>query len=488
MRLGIDLGTTRTIVAIADRGNYPVVTFENGEGEFYEWYPSLLAVCGEQRLYGFDALAKVTDPGWVVHRSFKRVLGSVPNGGSVFGVSISTLLSEYLKSLLVALQTRSNIDVEAPLEAVIGVPANSNSNQRFLTMEGFRMAGFDVVGVYDEPSAAGIEYAHRYRRSDITRKREHLLVYDLGGGTFDCAVIRMTGNDHSVVTSSGVARLGGDDFDTVLLQMVQGQVDRDSDRLLELCRLAKERLNTNSRRILLTLGDQEATIPIEDFYRNCASLVDRTVDVVETTLAKAGGEETVGCIYVVGGGSEFPPVARTLRARFGRRVRKSPYSHASTAIGLAIAADTESEITLDRTFTRNFGVWREIENGSIACFDRIFPKGTPIPSQVVRRYEPIHNIGHFRYLECDEIDESSCPVGDITPWQDIRFPFEPHQRDNAQAAPIDVLAGHPSHQVEEIYNCDENGIVQVTIRNLTAEYHYVYTLQSPAEVRGRSRQ
>jgi molecular chaperone DnaK (HSP70) len=485
MRLGIDFGTTRTIVAVADRGNYPVVTFENAEGEFQEWYPSLVAVRGDERLYGFDALAKVTDSSWAIHRSFKRLLACVPNGGSVFGIPVSTLLSEYLKSLLATLQTRSNIDVEAPLEAVIGVPANSNSNQRFLTMEGFRLAGFDIVGVYDEPSAAGIEYAHRYRRSDITRKREHLLVYDLGGGTFDCSVIRMTGNDHSVVTSSGVARLGGDDFDAILLEMAQEHLDRDSDRLLELCRLAKERLNTNSRRILLTLGEREVTIPIEDFYKSCAPLIDRTVAVVESTLNKAGGEETVGCIYVVGGGSEFPPVARALRARFGRRVRKSAYSHASTAIGLAIAADAESEITLERTFTRNFGVWREIENGSVACFDRIFPKGSPIPSQVVRRYEPIHNIGHFRYLECDDIDDSSCPVGDITPWQDIRFPFEPRHRGNTASAPVDVLSGQPAHQVEEVYSCDENGIVQVTIRNLTAAYHYVYTLQSPADVRGR---
>src|SRR5207248_9236499 len=140
---------------------------------------------------------------------------------------------------------RSNIDVEGPLQAVIGVPANSNSNQRFLTMEGFRLAGFDVIGVYDEPSAAGIEYAHRYRRTDITRKREHLLVYDLGGGTFDCSVIRMTGNDHSVITSSGVAQLGGDDFDAILLEMAEEQLPGNCDRLLELCGLAKERLHPN---------------------------------------------------------------------------------------------------------------------------------------------------------------------------------------------------------------------------------------------------
>ena len=340
MRLGIDFGTTRSLVAAVDRGNYPVVTFENADGEFQEWYPSLAAVRGGDRLYGFAALEAARDPEWTIHRSFKRLLGSVPPCGSLFGIPVCTLLGEYLTSLRTALETRSNIDLEQPLEAAIGVPANSNSNQRFLTMEGFRLAGFRIVGVYEEPAAAGIEYAHRYRRTDITRNRENLLVYDLGGGTFDSSVIRMTGNHHSVVTTSGIAQLGGDDFDSILLEMAQKGFPPASDRLLEICRLAKERLNPNSRRILLSIGDQDVTIPVEDFYQACAGLVGRTVEVVESVLARVGGEETVGCIYMVGGGSEFPPIARALRTRFGRRVRKSPYSHAATSIGLAIAADT----------------------------------------------------------------------------------------------------------------------------------------------------
>src|SRR5205814_10427458 len=112
------------------------------------------------------------------------------------------------------------------------------------------LAGFEVVGVYDEPSAAGIEYAHRYRNKDLTRKRENLLVYDLGGGTFDCSVIRLTGDDHSVVTSCGISKLGGDDFDALLLDMSDAAALPDRDRLLEICRVAKEKLNPNSKRIL----------------------------------------------------------------------------------------------------------------------------------------------------------------------------------------------------------------------------------------------
>lgn len=481
MRLGIDLGTTRTIVAVADRGNYPIVNFENAEGDFQEWYPSLIAMRGNERRYGFEATAVADDPAWSVHRSFKRLLSAASPNGTIFGISVFTLLGEFLATLRTALETRSNTRVEAPLEIAIGVPANSNSNQRFLTIEGFRLADLRVVGVYDEPSAAGIEYAHRYRNKDVTKKRENLLVYDLGGGTFDCSVIRLSGDDHSVVTSSGIGKLGGDDFDEVLLELA---IDAgapslpDKDRLLEICRLAKERLNPNSRRILLSFGDQEVSIPVDEFYARCSSLIDRTIDVADAVVAKVGGVDTLSCVYVVGGSSEFPPVARALRNRFGRRVRKSSYAHAATAIGLAIAADTQSEIRVEKTFTRNFGVWREAESGSAAFFDTLFPKGSQIPARSVRRYHPAHNIGHFRYLECDEIDETDRPAGDIAPWDDILFPFESSQRTETPA-PARVRKADPSIAplVEEVYACDENGIIKVTIRNLTDGYDRVYGLR-----------
>jgi molecular chaperone DnaK (HSP70) len=477
MRLGIDLGTTRTIAAVADRGNYPVVTFENDEGDFQEWYPSLVAIRGNVRRYGFDAAALSQDPDWTIHRSFKRLLDSASPSGLIFEVPVLTLLGEFLAGLRTALETRSNIQIEAPLEAAIGVPANSNSNQRFLTIEGFRLAGFNVVGVFDEPSAAGIEYSHRYRNKDLTRTRENLLVYDLGGGTFDCSVIRLAGDDHSVITSCGISRLGGDDFDAVLLEMAAARSLPDQDRLLEMCRLAKEKLNPNSKRVALTLGEHETSISVDDFYSRCAPSIDRTLAVVDSVIASIGGVDTLSCVYIVGGASEFPPVARALRTRFGRRVRKSSYAHAATAIGLAIAADVKSEIRVERTFTRNFGVWREAESGTAAFFDMLFPKGCRMPARSVRRYHPAHNIGHFRYLECDHIDHSARPAGDIAPWDDIVFPFEPHLLERAAVTPIRKLNAATSPLVEEAYECDENGIVKVTIRNLTAGYDCAYALR-----------
>ena len=221
MRLGIDFGTTHTVVTMVDRGNYPVVAFEGGDP-----YPSLAALLpsGELR-YGFDAAAVRHEPGVRLVRSFKRLLAdagpraSVEIGGCP--VLLLDLLTGFLSKVREDLLTRSNAAVAdgEPLEAAISVPANSSSAQRFLTLEAFRAAGFTPVALLNEPSAAGFEYAHRFR-STITSRREHVLVYDLGGGTFDASLLRMTGKTNEVVTSEGVRRLGGDDFDEAILAAV----------------------------------------------------------------------------------------------------------------------------------------------------------------------------------------------------------------------------------------------------------------------------
>src|SRR6267142_194327 len=198
MRLGIDFGTTRTRVAAVLKGNYPLIDFQTETGDVQDWYPSLIAVKGERLRSGLDALAIQHDPEWEICRSFKRLLadGSTQSLLTVGTVTLSLLewLTRFLTALREDLFRRSNLDVgsEESLEVMVGIPTNANSNQRFMTLEAFRRAGFEVVGMLNEPSAAGIEYAHRYRRSDLTRRREHVVVYDLGGGTFDVSVIRMT--------------------------------------------------------------------------------------------------------------------------------------------------------------------------------------------------------------------------------------------------------------------------------------------------------
>lgn len=497
MRLGIDFGTTRTRVAAAVRGNYPLVTFQGEDGGGLDWYPSLIAVRGGQIAFGLRAQAVQHEPGWEVLGSFKRLLGEagLESAWRVGEESAPALewLTRFLTALRRDLLRRSNLEVGSGerLEAMLGVPANASGTQRFLTLEAFRRAGFEVVGMLNEPSAAGIEYAHRYRRSGLSRHREHIAVYDLGGGTFDVAVIRMAENHHDVVSSEGIGRLGGDDFDEVLLGLALAGAPAPPRaarrRMLALCREAKETITPHTRRVMLDWGelDSEASpvqVPVADFFDGCAPIIARTIDATEAAIQEALGSEGaepggLAALYLVGGACELPALARVLRERFGWRVRRSPYPSGATAIGLAVAADAESGYVLTERFTRHFGLWREADSGRRAAFDPIFTKGTALPGPgeaplvARRRYRPAHNVGRFSFLECSALRAGE-PSGDIVPWAEALFPLDPRLAETKRLATVPVKAD-PSvaaYEVEEEYRCDAAGIVQVTLRHLQAGY------------------
>ena len=501
MRLGIDFGTTRTRVAAAIRGNYPLITFQAGRDHALDWYPSLVATCGDRSVFGLRAQGVQYDPEWSLLRSFKRLLGeSHPDAVWKVG-AVELPMVEWMTRFLVALRLdlihRSSLEVGSRdrLEVMLGTPAHANSNQRFLTLEAFRRAGFDVIGMLNEPSAAGIEYAHRYRKVDLSRRREHVAVYDLGGGTFDAAVICMAENRHDVVSSEGISRLGGDDFDAALLELALADPALASrppaasyPRLLTLCREAKEAITPNSRKIAVDFGQLdpsmgEVMVPVAEFYERCGPLIHQTLQATETAMrvgigADAGELSALGVVYLVGGSCELPVLARALRERFGKRVRRSPYPSGATAIGLAVAADREAGYVLSDRFNRHFGVWREAEDGQRIVFDPIFGKETRLPRVgesalvVGRRYQPVHNVGRFRYLECSALGDKSEPAGDILTWQEILFPYAPglEGHRNLRTVRIQRDPAVASHMIEEVYRCDANGVVEVTIENQTAGY------------------
>ena len=268
MKLGVDFGTNRIVVAAADRGNYPLVSFEAPDGASPDWFPSLIAIRGDERLYGWDAYDRQSDEAWTVIRSIKRLLEDA--GPQTFldlgdqKLKLTGLLDGLTSSLLTTLQQRSNLRIPPgeALEIVLGVPAHANSNQRFLSVESFRNAGFQVLGVLNEPSAASIEFGHRQRQSRSSP--ETILVYDLGGGTFDASLVTLDENVHHVVASEGIPTIGGDDFDQILAELALEVVGIDQRtrenlpaaawfRLLEECRHKKEALNPNSRRITIDL-------------------------------------------------------------------------------------------------------------------------------------------------------------------------------------------------------------------------------------------
>jgi len=194
-------------------------------------------------------------------------------------------------------------------------------------------------------------------------------------------------------------------------------------QLCELCEESRERreaLNPNTRKIVIDLerahtGWGKFSIAVGEFYERCRPLIEWTEAVVEELLAGrpgAGEEHGLEALYATGGGSELPAVARVLKEKYGRRVRRSAYMRSATAIGLTIAADDRS------------------------------------------------NIGHFRYAECTGLEEDGQRAGNLTIWDDTRFSFDPAPRESEDRSSLPVerdLAGEQS--VEEEYTCDASGIV-----------------------------
>jgi molecular chaperone DnaK (HSP70) len=193
-------------------------------------------------------------------------------------------------------------------------------------------------------------------------------------------------------------------------------------------------------------------------------------------------------VYLVGGSCELPILARALRERFGKRVRRSPYPAGATAIGLAIAADQESGYVLTDRFHRHFGVWREAEAGQRIVFDPIFDKETRLPQPgepplvVRRRYAPAHNVGRFRFLECSALRGHGEPAGDLLAWREILFPYAPELAEHPNLGTVRVQRDPAvsSHVIEEIYRCDAAGVIEVTVANSTAGYAKTFRVREAA--------
>jgi molecular chaperone DnaK (HSP70) len=298
----------------------------------------------------------------------------------------------------------------------------------------------------------------------------------------------MAGARHEAVATAGINHLGGDDFDEALAELALSSAKIDlapaeRARFLERCREAKEALNANSRRVVVEADGRELTVSVAEYYDRCAPLVAQSIDAMTPVMAAldredGGPEAGLAGIYVVGGGSALPIVGRVLKDRFGRRVHRSPYPFAATAIGLAIAADDEAHFELADKLSRNFGVFREAEAGARVAFDPIFTKDTPVPivgataEPLTRVYRAAHNVGHFRFVECAAFDATGTPRGDITPFGDVLFPFDPtlRGRKDLRAVPIHRTVEGAGPMIEERYWVDESGIVQVKITDLADGY------------------
>jgi molecular chaperone DnaK (HSP70) len=508
VRLGIDLGTTRTVVAKCEDGRYPIASFDAG-GAFHEWVPGACVEIEGRRLFGWEAQARLHEAPAVV-RSVKRAVSGLAPDEVVEALpsrpTALTLLSEYVAHVVASVRERSTLEIPEGelLSAMVAVPANATSRQRWLTLEAFRRAGVEVLGLLNEPTAAGIEYAHRHLGLDNKRSpKRYLVVYDLGGGTFDTSAISLKGQLFELLATEGLSRLGGDDLDEAILRVALAKAGLDESalepavraRCLDAARAAKESLGPHSRHALIDLAmamptEEPVVVPAADVVAACEPLVEKTLALIDELMKAlpAHGidpEDTrqLGAVYVVGGGASFVGVLKSLRASLGRKVQLAPVPYAATAIGLAVAADPRAGVYVQEAVTRHFGVWREAQGGREKIFDPIFGKGTLASENgrgevvVERRYRPRHTVGHLRFLECSSLDADRGPTGDLTPWRELRFPYDPSLRDVVDlGASVERDPSLAGVEIAETYRYRPDGSISVRIENLTHGYARDYEL------------
>lgn len=492
MRFGVDFGTTRTVAAAVDRGNYPVVPVVDRLGDSHDFIPSVVAVAADGELTaGWEAAQAATDN---FVRSFKRVLGDpettpqtpVRLGGEARPLGeVLVAFARTVVEALTAFQRQAGEHPARSPEIVLGVPAHAGSAQRLLTMDAFSRAGADVLGLVNEPSAAAFEYTHRHG-STLNSKRNSIIVYDLGGGTFDATLLRIDGPVHHVEKSLGINRLGGDDFDEVLLGLALKAAGRGGDalsqriraRLIEEARSAKENIKPQTRRVLVDLGEggseDVVVVPVDEFYAGVEPLVDRTLDQLSPLIGHGSdlSDTEIAGVYLVGGASSLPLVARRVRERFGRRVHRSSMPTAATAVGLAIAADPDSSFALNDRIARGIGVFRELESGRAVSFDPLVYPGAAAGAdgwiRTERTYRAAHNVGWFRYVEYAAVDDDPLNPGDLSLLTEVAVGFTPELAGKTAAelgsVPVERIGhGDQGPLVHEEISVDPDGIATVRI-------------------------
>ncbi|OGH00964.1 MAG: hypothetical protein A2600_03715 [Candidatus Lambdaproteobacteria bacterium RIFOXYD1_FULL_56_27] len=496
MKLGIDFGTTHTVAALTDQGNFPVVNFSSPEGDWFDYFPSLIAVNGTQVKFGFEAYQVLDNPNWTLVRSVKSLLKHIGQNevleieGHRYG--IKKLLIDFFSAFKEALSNASSLDLGTePISASVAVPANTNNTQRFVTQDAFTGGGFDLINVLNEPSAATMEYTRHFFRAVGLSPKRFLLVYDLGGGTFDASVAEIHDHYHQIIATQGIEDLGGDQFDQVLAEMVMDAAGiagplsyAERVSLLEMAREKKESLTPHSKSLLFEWAPkgqapQVIRIEVKDYLTLCEPLVDRTLAVTEALIERVSGKrgieglEDFTAVYLVGGMANFPLVARKLKQLYGQhKVKKSHHAKSSVAIGLAILGDSSFEdLVLKESLTRHFGLWREGDKGESLVFDLLFEKDQPLPAKnepplvLRRRYRPSHNIGVFRFQECGALEEGR-PTGLVTVWRQINCPFDP-QLLGQDLGDLEVTRTQEplDFEVEELYSLNHQGEISFTVIN-----------------------
>ncbi|MFA7577983.1 MAG: molecular chaperone DnaK, partial [Candidatus Muiribacteriota bacterium] len=388
--LGIDLGTTNSCMALVEGGEPKVIT--NAEGN--RTTPSIVAFTKDgERIVGLPAKRQaVVNPGKTV-RSIKRHMGeeysTKIDDRNYTPQEISAMTLQKLKA-----------DAESYLgekieKAVITVPAYFNDAQRKATKDAGKIAGLDVVRIINEPTAAALAYG-------LDKKgEEKIVVYDLGGGTFDITCLEIGEGVFEVKATNGDTRLGGDDFDQAVIDYLVGEFKKENgfdlnkdpkamQRLKDEAEKAKIELsstmqtNINIPYITAVDGDPkhlDITLSRAKLESLTANLVERTRVPMETAIKDSGWNiSEIDEVILVGGQTRMPSVQNMVKNFFGKEPHKGINPDECVAIGAAIqgavlAGDIKDVLLLD-VIPISLGI--ETLGG---VFTKIIEKNTTIPTK-----------------------------------------------------------------------------------------------------------
>ncbi|MCC7420053.1 MAG: Hsp70 family protein [Planctomycetaceae bacterium] len=486
--VGIDLGTTYSAIAQLDANGSPV-SIPNVDGR--KITPSVVLLGEDGHVIvgpSFERIA-IEDPSRVVE-AVKRQMG---NKNFFVVYQNKKLTPEFISALILK---KLKQDAEATIgpiaNAVVTVPYYFNDVRRKATQDAGRIAGLNVIDILNEPTAATLAYAWNQGelgRAELKTKEKTILVYDLGGGTFDVTVVKYSPTHFRVLATDGDVMLGGMDWSRRIVDHVAEQFKRkfgadpreDNERLRALeqeCEDAKRQLSQKSQ-VPVTCYHQGKTLTVAltrtDFERMTGDLLQRTRDTTELVMQQAG--VTAGGLdelILVGGSTYMPSVEIMLKQVSGRTPSRGVIPEEAVAQGAAIhaaileARETGREGRLAQTVIQRLRAVNTTDVNSHSLGVKVtdpsnkarkinhimIPKNTGIPKSVSQRFvttSPNQQRIHVYVLEGETVDPDACTlIGDFV----------------VSGLPANLPAGSP---VEVTYSYDNNGRIQCAAREMTSK-------------------